>query len=73
MTGFTDDHSGTYSVTVMNRAGDITHSFQRILEGWLFSYVSMFLLHIIQFQLLLVALLVLVLKTSALLKVQIAC
>ena len=33
VTGFTGTHSGTYSVTVMNRAGDITHSFQRVLEG----------------------------------------
>ena len=33
VTGFTEAHSGTYKVTVMNRAGSITHSFQRAQEG----------------------------------------
>ena len=35
VTGFTEAHSGTYTVTVMNRAsaGSITHSFQRAQEG----------------------------------------
>ena len=33
VTGFTVAHSGTYTVTVMNRAGSITHSFQRAQEG----------------------------------------
>ena len=33
LTGFTEAHSGTYTVTVENRAGSITHSFQRVQEG----------------------------------------
>ena len=33
LTGFTEAHSGIYTVTVMNRAGSITHSFQRAQEG----------------------------------------
>ena len=33
VTGFTEAHFGTYTVTVMNRAGSITHSFQRAQEG----------------------------------------
>ena len=33
VTGFNNVHSGTYTVTVENRAGSITQSFERILEG----------------------------------------
>ena len=33
VTGFTKAHSGTYTLTVENRAGSITQRFQRILEG----------------------------------------
>ena len=31
--GFTGAHSGTYTVTVENRADSIAQSFERILEG----------------------------------------
>ena len=33
VTGFSEAHSGTYTVTVENRAGSISGSFKRILEG----------------------------------------
>jgi len=33
VTGFSEAHSGTYTVTVKNRAGSISGSFKRILEG----------------------------------------
>ena len=33
VTGFTGAHSGTYMVTIENRADNIEQSFERILEG----------------------------------------
>ena len=37
VTGFTEAHSGTYTVTVWSKGGNLTHSFQRMLEGYLFT------------------------------------
>ena len=30
---FSEAHSGTFTVTIMNRANSVSHNYQRILEG----------------------------------------